>query len=114
MDNKLIRYRQIIKQILNRYVELINRHPTPNRETEVVFDEEHDHYMLVNLGWSQKQRIQGNTLHLRLRNGKIWIEEDWTEQGIATDLLEAGIPKEDIVLAFHHPTMRPLTEFAVG
>ncbi len=42
------------------------------------------------------------------------IEEDWTEGGIATDLLEAGVPKEDIVLAFHPPKMRPYTEFAVA
>ena len=35
------------------------------------------------------------------------------EEGIAAHLLEAGIPKEDIVLAFHSPDMRPYTEFAV-
>ncbi|WP_442921720.1 element excision factor XisI family protein [Microcoleus sp. Aus8_D2] len=29
------------------------------------------------------------------------MEEDWTEYGIATDLVAAGVPKEDIVLAFH-------------
>ena len=42
------------------------------------------------------------------------IEEDWTEEGIATDLLEAGVPHEDIVLAFHPPEKRPLTDFAVA
>jgi hypothetical protein len=29
-------------------------------------------------------------------------------------LLEAGVPKEDIVLAFHEPEMRQYTEFAVA
>lgn len=43
---------------------------------------------------------------------KIWIEEDWTKQGIANDLLDAGVPAEDIVLGFQHPSKRPLTEFA--
>ncbi|MEZ4861109.1 MAG: element excision factor XisI family protein [Caldilineaceae bacterium] len=51
---------------------------------------------------------------MRLHNDKFYIEVDGTEQGIATDLLEAGVPKEDIVLAFHHPAMRPYTEFAVA
>ncbi|MBV7334508.1 XisI protein [Chloroflexi bacterium TSY] len=46
--------------------------------------------------------------------GKIWIEIDWTEEGIATELVAAGVPKEDIVLAFHHPSMRQYTEFAVA
>jgi XisI protein len=43
---------------------------------------------------------------LRIRDGRYWIEEDWTEDGIATDLVQAGIPREDIVLAFHEPKMR--------
>jgi hypothetical protein len=79
-----------------------------------VFDEAHDQYMLVNVGWLRQERIRGLTLYLRLRNGKIWVEEDWLEDGIVGDLLEAGVPKSDIVLAFHHPEMRPLTEFAVA
>jgi len=45
---------------------------------------------------------------------KIWIEEYMTEEGIATYFLEQGVPRENIVLAFHPPFMRPLTEFAVA
>lgn len=41
-----------------------------------------------------------------------WIEENWTEDGIATELLAAGVPKDEIVLGFHHPTMRQYSEFA--
>jgi hypothetical protein len=37
-----------------------------------------------------------------------------TEEGLATDLLAAGVPNEHIVLGFHYPTMRPFTEFAVA
>ena len=112
--DKSAEYRQLIKQVLTRYAELINRRPKPGKETQVVFDEERDHYMLITVGWSQQRRIRGTTLYVRLRDAKFWIEEDWTENGIATDLLEAGVPKEDIVLAFHPPEMRPHTEFAVA
>ncbi|MGI2904577.1 element excision factor XisI family protein [Tolypothrix sp. VBCCA 56010] len=42
------------------------------------------------------------------------IEEDRTENGIATDIVRAGVPKEDIVLAFHEPNMRQYTDFAVA
>ena len=52
--------------------------------------------------------------YVRIRDGKFWIEEDWTEDGIATDLVRAGVPKEDIVLAFHEPEMRQYTDFAVA
>jgi hypothetical protein len=49
-----------------------------------------------------------------LQNGKIWIENDWTEEGLVTGLLECGVPPEDVVLAFHPPEMRSHTEFAVA
>lgn len=114
MDNKLTEYRHIIKQILVRYVELINRHPKPNKETLMVCDEERDHYILHTIGWQDKRRIWNTFVYVRLRNGKFWVEVDGLEYGIATDLLEAGVAKEDIVLAFYHPERRPLTEFAVA
>ncbi|MGB7522142.1 MAG: element excision factor XisI family protein [Spirulinaceae cyanobacterium] len=43
---------------------------------------------------------------------KIWLHRDGTEDGIAGDLLAAGIPKQKIVLGFHHPQVRQHTEFA--
>lgn len=39
------------------------------------------------------------------------IKDGWT---IVADLLREGIPKEDIVLAFHDPETRKLTDFAVA
>ena len=113
--DKLTKYRTLIKQLLTDYLELINCTPVPEGvETEVVFDEERDHYMLLNVGWSQRKRFRGTTVYLRLHNDKIWIEEDWLEDGIVKDLLAAGVPKEDIVLGFQHPSMRPYTEFATA
>ncbi|KAF3885538.1 hypothetical protein DA73_0400008760 [Tolypothrix bouteillei VB521301] len=40
-------------------------------------------------------------MHLEIKDSKIWIQHDGTEVGIATLLLEQGVPKEDIVLGFH-------------
>ena len=47
-------------------------------------------------------------------NGKIYIQHDGTEDGIATDLEIAGVPKSDIVLAFHAPELRKHTEYAIA
>ncbi|NEO28302.1 MAG: XisI protein, partial [Kamptonema sp. SIO4C4] len=49
-----------------------------------------------------------------IKNEKIYIEEDLTEEGIATELLRENVPKEDIVLAFHDPESRKFTEFAIA
>lgn len=112
--DKLTNYRALVKQLLTKHAELINRHSKSDIETELSFDEERDHYMLLRVGWSPQGRVRGATIYVRLRNDKFWIEEDWTEDGIATELLEAGVPKEDIVLAFDPPEMRPYTEFATA
>jgi hypothetical protein len=47
-------------------------------------------------------------------DGKIWIHRDGTEEGIASELLKAGIPKERIVLGFKSPRMRKHTGFAMA
>ena len=36
----------------------------------------------------------------RLRNGKIYVEKDGIEYGVAEDLIEAGVSREDIVYDF--------------
>jgi hypothetical protein len=112
--DQLDHYRNLIKQSLTAYADLVNRQRKSNLETQLIFDTERDHYMLFRSGWWDKERVRTPTLYVRLHNGKIWIEEDWTEDGLATELLAAGVPKEDIVLAFHHPSVRPLTEFAIA
>ena len=53
-------------------------------------------------------------LHVDIQNGKIWIQHDGTKGGIANELVELGVPKQDIVLAFHAPYRRQFTEFAVS
>ena len=49
-----------------------------------------------------------------LRNSKIWIENDWTNEGLTIELLGKSLPSEDMVLAFHLREMRAHTEFTVA
>lgn len=112
--DKLTEYPTLIKRILTEYVELSNRHPNSDIETFLIVDEAKAHYIWMNLGWQHGERITGMTVYVRIREGKFWIEEDWTEEGIATALIHEGVPKEDIVLAFHEPKMRQYTDFAVA
>ena len=112
--DKLVEYSQLIKRILTGYIELCDRSPQKNIETFLIADDAKGHYIWMNLGWQNGDRFTGMTVYVRIREGKFWIEEDWTEEGIANDLLREGVPKEDIVLAFHSPKMREYTGFAVA
>ncbi|MGL5194493.1 MAG: XisI protein [Chroococcales cyanobacterium] len=111
--DKLTDYPKLIKTLLMAHVNRCQEHPDPNSETFLISDEAQGHYLWMTLGWQKGERFSGATVYVRLRDQKFWIEEDWTEEGIATELVAAGVPKEDIVLAFHEPQMRCETGFAV-
>jgi hypothetical protein len=57
--------------------------------------------------------VHGCLVHINIINNKIWIQRDGTEYGIANELVNAGIPKNQIVLAFQPTDIRQYTEFAV-
>jgi hypothetical protein len=105
----------LIKQGLTEYAKFLEKSDLEKSfEVVLVFDDDHQQYLLRELGWTEDRRIRQTRLHLALRNDKIWIEEDWTEEGMATYFLEHGVPREDIILGFQPPEMRPYTEFATA
>ncbi|MEB3339942.1 XisI protein [Okeania sp.] len=111
--DKLEKYRNYIKKILTEYHEWVLGAANLDRESCLVFDEIHDQYFWLFMGWEGKKKIRNIQVHIRIKNEKIYIEEDWTESGMANELLRENVSKEDIVLAFHDPESRKLTDFAV-
>lgn len=83
-------------------------------ESQTVFDVPQDHYQVMNVGWDGNRRVHGCVLHLDIKNGKIWVQHDGTEDAIADQLVAQGVPHQDIVIAYHAPYVRQYTEFALG
>jgi hypothetical protein len=111
--DKLSLYRQLIQQSLMEKSKL--RSPSDPIKSQIIFDNEGDHYQLVNLGWKDgSTRIYGCAIHVDVIDGKIWVQHDGTEDAIADSLIAKGVPPQDIVLAYHAPHVRQYTEFAVG
>lgn len=110
--DQVTHYTQLIKTILQEQATYKPSHG--DIEPFLVFDDNRHSYQLMYIGWDDTRRMHSSVLHLRLRGDKIWIEYDGTEEGIATALLEAGVPKEDIVLGFYSPRKRQYTDFAVA
>jgi hypothetical protein len=81
---------------------------------KTLFDETSDNYLVVVEGWEDVRRLHGCLVHVEIKNGKIWILLDGAEDGIAAELLAAGIPKDRIVLGFKSPGSRQHTGFAVA
>lgn len=104
-------YRDLVQAILKGHSE---NHLSTNTEVQLIFDIERDHYQVLHLGWEEQIRVYGCVIHVDIKDGKIWIQRDGTEAGVANELVNAGVPKQDIVLAFKAPYKRPFTEFAVS
>ena len=112
--DKLNYYQNIIKKILTEYAEIFSQVPDQDIEEILMFDHNRSQYLWFNIGWKNGKRIKAISVYLRLKNDKIYIEEDWTEAGIATELMRLGIPSSEIFSAFQPPEVRQFTEFAIA
>ncbi len=111
MDARL-KYSQTIKDIISRHAGYkpvygeIDSRPT--------FDDARGTYALLQVGWEGDEYVHGAVIHIDLIDGKVWIQYDGTEDGVAGELVEAGIPRDMIVLGFRPPEIRKYTEFGLG
>ncbi len=108
--DKIANYRQYIQQFIKRYATY--GASSKHIERETIFDTANDHYQLVNVGWRDERRVYGCVLHFDIKNEKVWIQQNGTEIDVAEELMNSGVPREDIVLAFQSPYKRQLTGFA--
>jgi hypothetical protein len=111
-EEKLDVYRTFIEQVIRYYSQF--KPVVGNLEREISFDRERDNYHLFTIGWNGHQRIYGCLIHMNIRDGKIWIQYDGTETGVANDLVRMGVDKQEIVLAFQSETLRQYGEFAIA
>jgi XisI protein len=110
--DKLEHYRQLIQEILTEHGQV--KPVYGEIVMKLVFDLERDRYQLLRTGWQGDRRVFGALIHIDIEDGKIWIQYDGTEIGVANELNDQGIPKTDIVLAYHAPFMRQYNGFAIA
>src|SRR5262249_22520248 len=94
-------YREIVKCVIREVADF-----TPMDEgvrKEIICDDANGRYQLIEVGWKNRHRIHGTLVHIDIREDKVWVEHDGTDLEIVQELLNAGIPKESIVLGFHPP-----------
>lgn len=109
--DKLMHYRKLIKQAMTGRAGLMRSQPLPGEEIICLLDEATDNYLLIRLGWVRNKRLYSVTLHLRLAEGKIVVEQDWTDDFVS-DLIADGVSREDILVAATTPDAFPYGEFA--
>jgi hypothetical protein len=110
--DKLGKYRDYVQQLMTRYVAADKAEE--GVDIELVMDTARDHYQWMNVGWVELKRVYNCFIHIDIKDGKIWLQQNWTEEDPAADLVEMGVPREDIVLGLHPPYKRPYTDYGVA
>ena len=109
--DKLTQYRSAIKHFLTDRAELMRSQPLPGEYVVCLLDEATDNYVLLRLGWISGKRLYSTTVHMRLIESKVHVEQDWTDD-LVEKLMAAHVSPNDIVLAFAEPDNQPIAEFA--
>lgn len=104
--------RRVVEQLMEEW----ERFPGPLSHFTIVGvrDADRDRYTLLQLSRPHGLQVAHTLAHLEIKGGKIHIEADATEEGIGNELVAAGIPKSQIVLAFYPPEIREMGDFAVS
>lgn len=110
--DKVSTYRTIVQTFLKEYSRYKPSHG--DIEIQTLFDHETDHYQVVGVGWDRKERIYGVSIHLDIKDGKIWIQLNNTEIDLGQELVERGVAKNDIVIGFQPPSIRAHSGYAIA
>ena len=114
--DKIAEYRKIITEVLENYA-VARPHNLRDPQAlniQLLFDPKRDQYQVLGLGWRGEHQSFLVILHFAIQNGKIWLHRNVADYDILADIEARGVPKEDIVLAFQPPAMRPFTGYAVA
>jgi hypothetical protein len=104
-------YRSILHKTLNHYAQLNN--DNDQIKSIVIISQDNNQFLLFNEGWEGKKHIHHCLFHGEIKNDKIWVYFDGFEDTITEAIINEGIPKDKIVLAFHPVYVREKTEFAI-
>jgi XisI protein len=102
-----------LQRILEEYCDSLNRHANGS-QCKLIINHDRTRYLVIDEGWINHKRIHALIFDAEIRSHKIWLHHDGLDHGITDDLIAAGIPKDQIVLAFHPADIRPHTGYAIA
>nr|WP_263627792.1 element excision factor XisI family protein [Komarekiella delphini-convector] len=54
------------------------------------------------------------SIYFDIKNGKIWLQQNLTDQNPAEELVKMDVPQDDIVLGLQVPYKRQYTDYGVA
>jgi hypothetical protein len=66
------------------------------------------------LGWDKDKFVFDIILHFDIKDGKVWIQQNWTDLLLDEELQKRGIERQDIVVGFLPPYAREQSGLATA
>jgi hypothetical protein len=89
--------KQIVRQEVHKYAssgEGVNLRLFP------ILDDDHQHYTVIAVNHPIRQHEPGIVVMVRIFDDKVIIEEDNTNKQLVAALMQRGVPREQIILAY--------------
>lgn len=87
---KIEKYRECIQILLFHYAQ--DDISNDEADVQLIFDTQRDYYQWMNVGWRKFERIYRCIMHFDIKDGKIWLQQNLTDQNPAEELVNMGIP----------------------
>ncbi len=111
--DKVTQYQNAIIALLEEYAAIKPKN-MPDIEQEVLADRKRNHFALIRLGWDDGRFVYHCVMHFDLKDEKVWLQQNWTDQNLADELIAKGVDRQDIVLGFVPPYARAHTGYAAA
>jgi hypothetical protein len=112
MDS-LKKYQEATVSLLEEYA-AIKPANMPDIQHQILADRERNHFALIRLGWTQGKFVYHCVMHFDIIEGKVWLQQNWTDQDLAEELIQKGVSRQDIVLGFVPPYARTHSGFTAA
>lgn len=107
--SKLENYRRILRETVEKHAAF--QPANGSIKTRSVINETEGDFMVIDAGWSEKgRRVYDVVLHFHLEGDTVSVERDNTDAEVVRELLERGVDKNDLILAFNAEPFRKVTD----
>lgn len=109
--DKITLYQDAITELLEEYIS-IKPANMKNIDQQLIADRDHNHFAFIRLGWEGDQFIYQCVIHFDIKDGKVWLQQNRTDQNLIDELIAKGVNQEDIIIGFVPPYARTPNDFA--
>ena len=107
-------YRDVIEKLLQEFHGYSSASGQSGVESELILDRGRDHYLWLEVGWEDNKYVYAPFIHIDIKDGKIWLQRNFTDVDLGEKLMAMGVKKEDIILGLHSPFMRQFSGYGIN